>query len=225
MFRFIDRRLFTYAFTDVRGYGLSKEIDGKFDLDEIVTDVFNLADDLGWDQFHLIGHSMTGMVVQKAVTSDQHDRIQGLIAITPVPAGGFPIDPDTTLFFKSIITDPKTAAMAYDSFTGQRLSAYWSRQRVENLHENTNPNAMLKYLQMWSQTNFRNEVEGHPKKLLIIYGNQDHPGFQKDAIYKGFNHYPNAKLIEIKNSGHYPMQEVPIQTATRIEDYLNQCIL
>lgn len=67
MLPFIDQNTFTYAFMDVRGYGLSKEITGRFDLHEIVSDIFNLANELGWDQFHLIGHSMTGMVVQKAI--------------------------------------------------------------------------------------------------------------------------------------------------------------
>ena len=86
---FMDLDRFTYAFMEVRGYGKSKGLKGSYTSDEVAGDIFNLADDLSWDSFHLIGHSMTGMAVQKALLLDRDHRIQKLIAITPVSAAGF----------------------------------------------------------------------------------------------------------------------------------------
>lgn len=222
MIPYIDQTTYTYAFMDVRGYGLSKGIAGRFHPDEIVLDIFNLADDLGWNQFHLIGHSMTGMVVQKAILLDEHNRIGGLIAISPVAASGFPIDDETATSFKNIPTDPTVAAMAYNAFTCGRLSQTWTSQRVGDLHQNTDRHAMLAYLQMWSETDFSAQVAGHQKDLMVTYGDQDHHGFQREAILNGFDHYGNIHFFEINNVGHYPMQESPPSTAAVIENYLLQ---
>lgn len=112
--------------------------------------------------------------------------------------------------------------MAYDSFTGGRLSPTWNSRRVSDLHNNSEEDAMLGYLHMWCQSDFFVDVEEIKKDILVIYGDQDHAGFQKEAIEKGFSHYSHVHFLEIKNTGHYPMQEAPIYTATVIEKYLNQ---
>ena len=62
---FFDLEKLTMAFVDVRGYGRSKNIIGSYNTDEITADIQAVADNLGWEKFSLIGHSMTGMAVQK----------------------------------------------------------------------------------------------------------------------------------------------------------------
>jgi len=52
---------FTYAMVAYRGYGLSRRITGNYTMAEISADVRALADELGWKEFSLIGHSMGGM--------------------------------------------------------------------------------------------------------------------------------------------------------------------
>jgi pimeloyl-ACP methyl ester carboxylesterase len=52
---------FTYAFVAYRGYGLSRDIEGVFDIAEASQDALALTAHLGWSRFSLIGHSMGGM--------------------------------------------------------------------------------------------------------------------------------------------------------------------
>ena len=107
----LDMDSYTYAFADVRGYGKSQNIKGEYTSDEIANDVFAIADDLGWDSFYLIGHSMTGMAVQKATVLDNSNRIKKVVAITPVSSAGFPVDEENKNFFKAHKLSPKRGSV------------------------------------------------------------------------------------------------------------------
>lgn len=73
---FLNTNDFTYIFMDARDYGKSKNIKGYFNSDEIANDVFTLADNLGWNKFNIIGHSMCGLAAQKAALLDTTNRIK-----------------------------------------------------------------------------------------------------------------------------------------------------
>ncbi|MDG1677359.1 MAG: alpha/beta hydrolase, partial [Paracoccaceae bacterium] len=97
---FFDLNQLTIAFVDVRGYGLSKNIKGSYNTDEITADVDAVAAHLGWAKFSVVGHSMTGMAVQK-IMSRLSAKVEKVVATVPVPASGFPLDDDTFGFFAS----------------------------------------------------------------------------------------------------------------------------
>ena len=63
MYPALDAQTFTFAFMDYRGCGLSKNQNGLLSIEEIGKDAIDLADHLKWNTFHLIGHSMGGMVL------------------------------------------------------------------------------------------------------------------------------------------------------------------
>jgi len=67
MFDALDRELYTFAFVDIRGYGHSRDVAGAFSIGEIAADGIALADQLGWREFHVIGHSMGGKAVQNKI--------------------------------------------------------------------------------------------------------------------------------------------------------------
>jgi hypothetical protein len=65
MIPYLDGAAFTYAFVDLRGYGRSWEVSGEYTCAEIARDCLEIADELGWQRLHVIGHSMTGMATQR----------------------------------------------------------------------------------------------------------------------------------------------------------------
>lgn len=75
MHLYLDKNAFTYAFVDLRGYGRSKHIPGEHNAKEAAADAFAVADSLGWQRFHIVGFSMTGMVVERMVLMHP-DRIK-----------------------------------------------------------------------------------------------------------------------------------------------------
>lgn len=65
---------------DLRGHGDSDKPDDEaaYSLDQFAIDALALADTLGWTRFHLLGHSMGGMVAQHLVMLAP-DRVESLV--------------------------------------------------------------------------------------------------------------------------------------------------
>jgi pimeloyl-ACP methyl ester carboxylesterase len=216
---FLDLQKFSFAFMDVRGYGRSKALKGKFDSDEIASDVFNLADKLGWDKFFLIGHSMCGLAAQKAALLDKESRIIKVILITPVSSAGFPVDNKTKEYFQSIVQNEEVARSAFGVFTENRLSENWKRNRARRHVMVTDALAQRMYIDMWTGENFSLEMKSVNKPFLVLAGRHDHPLFQLETQKNQFSHFRNVEFLEIENAGHFPMQEVPVFLATKIEEF------
>ena len=71
---------------DLRGHGASDHPSRPQDysLDLFEADVLALVDDLGWDRFVLLGHSMGGMISQ-AIALHDPGRLDGLVLMDTVP--------------------------------------------------------------------------------------------------------------------------------------------
>jgi len=65
---------------DQRGHGDSDkpEDEAAYSLDQFAADALALADALGWPRFHLVGHSMGGMIAQHLVLMAD-DRVESLV--------------------------------------------------------------------------------------------------------------------------------------------------
>lgn len=213
---------YSYAFMDVRGYGKSKHIKGQYTSDEIAEDIFSVAKDLGWKAFYLVGHSMTGMAVQKAALKDTNQQILKIIAITPVSSAGFPVDEENLNFFKSIVHNEKVTQMAFGIFTSNRLSKSWYANRAKQQIAATDAKAQLAYIDMWTQENFADQMKSVTTPFLVMTGHYDHPGFMLPAQQKAFENFKNVTFLEIENAGHFPMHETPLFLAARIEAFFSE---
>ena len=67
---YLDSSAYTYAFMDLRGYGDRRQVPGDFTMEEAAADAIALADELGWDCFSLIGHSMSGQAIQHVLLQE-----------------------------------------------------------------------------------------------------------------------------------------------------------
>ena len=219
---YLDGAAFTYIFVDLRGYGKSRHIVGEYSVKEISRDCLEVADKLGWQRFHLIGHSMTGMATQR-IAVDAPSRIKSAIAVCPVSAAGSPADEEALRFFRARRKTMTPSAGSSNSLPGgsringpmrncARIGRRWSQGVVRG------------YLTMFSKTNFVEEVRGLETPYLVVVAEND-PGLNEAAMKKTFlAWHPNAELLVIRNCGHYPMQECPPYFATVIENFLRRQI-
>ncbi|SDG44374.1 alpha/beta fold hydrolase [Roseospirillum parvum] len=216
---YLDTETFTYAFMDYRGYGKSRDMKGKYTMDEIAADALALADHLEWDGFHLIGHSMGGMAVQR-ITANAPKRVKSVICLTPVPANGFPFDDEGWALFTGAAEDDGKRAGIIDFTTGSRLSKSWVQYMVKRSRETTTQAAFAAYLPAWGKTDFMAEMQGRETPFLVIVGQHDPAltaALMKTTYLKAL---PDCRLEVMANAGHYPMQETPVALATRIEAFM-----
>lgn len=219
MFPALDTETFTYAFIDYRGYGLSKQIAGEHTIAEIGQDAIDLADHFGWERFHVIGHSMGGMVVQWLMATVTQ-RIKSAIAITAVPASGVPMEGDELNLFSGAADNPKNRGMIFMFTTGNRHSDAWERSMIETSLETTTRDAFADYFVAWSKTNFVSKAQGLQTPLKVLVGEHD-LALTPEVMQQTFlQWYPNAELEVLRNAGHYPMLETPVNLATICDQFM-----
>jgi len=220
---YLTPALFTYVFADLRGYGASREMEGAYTLEEASGDAIALADKLGWSHFSLIGHSMSGLIVQR-IAQRVADRIKRIVAITPVPPAGVGLDqPAVDLFRRIAFADDEERFSAVGGMWGARLSETWIRYKLRRWRETASPTAAANYVELWGRGDVSQGACGLKTPMLIVAGAKDAPPFQAGALEASMlPYYPNARLISLEESGHYPMQEQPPLLATVIERFLSE---
>ncbi len=221
MLPYLDGDSFTYTFVDYRGYGKSIDMAGEHSMAEISADVIALANHLDWDRFHVIGHSMGGMAMQR-VALDAPGRVKSGIALTPVPASGVPLDADGEALFSGAADKDENRRNILDFTTGGRLSRQWLDWRVRCSRETTTRDAFADYLTAWTKTDFADEVKGLDIPTLVLVGEHD-GALTADVMKQTYLEWlPNARLEVLPNAGHYPMQESPVWLATVMEGFLRE---
>jgi len=217
---YLDGRSYTYAFMDMRGHGQARDLEGIYSAEEVAGDVLVLADELGWKQFSLIGHSMGAMFVQK-VLAKAPERVHRIVGINPVPATGVPFDEPSWDLFSGAATRPENRAAIIDHTTGNRLTKTFIDMIVQHSLEHSRVDAFSSYLQSWAKTDFSEEVKGMETEVKVIVGQED-PAMTAEVMKETWmRFYPNAQLETFANAGHYPMYETPVALASSIERFLS----
>lgn len=220
-FSSLDKDTFTYEFMDYRGYGKSKDITGDYSMAEIADDAISLINNLGYKNFHVVGHSMGGMAMQRVILDiDDRSRVKSAVGVDPVPACGGQLDEQTWALFEGAIKNDENRYNILDFTTGNRNSAQWLNHMVASSHTSTIENAYAGYLNAWAKENFAEEAKGLETPTLVCIGEHD-LAFTKEAMEATYLAWlPNSQLEIIANAGHYPMQEAPVNLVTVMERFL-----
>lgn len=221
MLPYLNTDDYTYLFVDLRGYGHSKEMRGTYSVEEASADAIKLINSLAWNKFHLVGHSMSGMIVQK-IAVDNPSRVKSVIAITPVPACGSPGPKEMMDFFESAALNNDEAAMqCVNTLTSNRYTKAFAKKMVLDNRQWSTSEARLGYMKMFFYTDFSEKVKGLSTPILVLIGEHDFEGSEAFMRNTFLEWYPNARLECCKASGHYPMIETPVALVATIENFLS----
>lgn len=218
---YLDGSAHTYAFTDLRGYGDRKQAAGEFTAEEVAADTLAVADELGWDRFSLIGHSMGGKFAHQ-VLLQAPDRVRKLIGVNPVPAAAMPMDEQTWGLFDGAAENPGNRAAIIDFTTGSKLTKTFIDAVVRHSVENSAVEAFGAYLRAWAKADFSGEAaSGARVPVKVIVGETD-PALSEAVMRETWlTYFPEAELEVLSNAGHYPMFETPVALATSVERFLD----
>jgi pimeloyl-ACP methyl ester carboxylesterase len=219
---FIDRSAYTYVFMNLRGYGDRRDTVGEFTVDEAAADALAVADDLGWDRFSIVGHSM-GAKFGHRVLLAAPDRVRKLAGLNAVAAGEVPMTSEEWALFSGAPKDPGNRAAIIDFTTGNKLTKTFIEGVVQHSVDNSTVEAFAAYLQAWAKSDFSAQAKvdtSTPVKLIV--GVND-PAMSADVMEQTWLvTFPNAELTILPDAGHYPMFECPVSLATSIEEFLGR---
>ncbi|MCE5263679.1 MAG: alpha/beta hydrolase [Deltaproteobacteria bacterium] len=216
----LNREDFTWIFIDLRGHGLSRHHTGTFTCGEATDDVIRLADRLGIDRFHVVGHSMSSMIAQSIAVSVP-DRVLSVIAITPLPASGLSLSRQTAESMRSVAISRYPMLEAANTGFRSHYKDFWLGARILSACDHSTPEARVGYMRMFTGTDFSARANGIRVPVRAIVGENDMPAFQKESVHDAFRKcYPDFQLIECRKAGHYPMLQFPALFASEIEQLL-----
>jgi pimeloyl-ACP methyl ester carboxylesterase len=217
----IDHDRFTYAVFDFRGYGESRQRTGAYSIAEIAADATAVADKLGWSNFHVVGHSMGGKAAQK-LGIDLHSRVLSVVAVTPVPANALPFDHATYDFFLSAAENDPAALAIMRQSVGEQLPEAWLRFLLARSRATSEKVAFSAYAKSFIKDDFASSAAQLSGPMLVLYGENDNG--VSEAMVKSVYPllYPHAEIEVLRGCGHYPMQEIPLAFAGRVERFVSQ---
>jgi pimeloyl-ACP methyl ester carboxylesterase len=219
MQRALDTDAFTFATIAYRGYGVSKAQRGEYTMREIAADTLAVADELGWDRFSAIGHSMGGKVAQRLL-ADAPGRIERIVALTPVPAAAVPFDEATWALFSGAAASLDNRRAIINISTGGRLDPVWVERMARYSQETSTEEAFGAYVAAWAKEDFHHEIKGSQVRMKVVVGEHD-PSLNAEVMRATMlQWFPRAELEVLPNAGHYPIDEAPIAVATNIQAFL-----
>lgn len=214
---YFDLARHTLYFMDLRGYGWSRGQSGSYTLEEATADVLRTIDRLGISRFHLVGHSMSGLVAQKVALAAAA-RLQSVTLFSPVPPTGFHADEAARKALNAVIDDDAAAARAINARTANRYGAGWMQRKLAIARAAGTREAMRGYLTMFTTQAITEDTHRLAAPMHVVNGAQDIAFYRGEASHNAFAAaYPAATFETIDDAGHYSMLETPVRVASIIE--------
>jgi 3-oxoadipate enol-lactonase len=214
---YLDPARHTFVFMDLRGYGWSRGASGNYTLDEAVADVLRTADELAISRFHLIGHSMSGLVAQK-IALQAPGRVQSVTLFSPVPPTGFRADEAALKALNAVIDEDEAAARAITARTSSRYGAGWLHRKLAIARGAGTVEAMRGYLTMFTSSAITGDSHALAAPLHVVTGALDILFYRGEPLRNAFSlAYPRVTFASIDDAGHYSMLETPVRVASIIE--------
>lgn len=172
------------------------------------------ADELGWDSFAVLGHSMGGATALRVATLAP-EKVTSVVALTPVSPQGTQLGEEGYESFRSAWSDPGPALGSLaPHLTDDQLRSIVARNRAS-----MDQTAWERYLANWTETSFAEEIGTFPAPTTVAYGASD-PFVTADYLADTVARLRAGKLVPIEGAGHYPMVEQPETTVRLWEEAL-----
>ncbi len=205
---------------ELKGYGSNAKLDSAISVDGFANEILQLLSEIGVEQFHLLGHSMGGMIVQQ-MTANAPDRIKSLICFGTGPRGVMPdrfetIDESRKRFLsQGVATTAKQIASKW-FIAGEQADGYELCCKLgEGVSESTALNG-LSAMETWDG---REALASIKQPTLVLWGDSDRSyGWQQPAAL--WNGIKNSNLAVLPNAGHNAHMEQPKIFNAIVENFL-----
>lgn len=225
-------RSFQCVTFDNRGIGASTPVDSSLRVESMVQDALAVMQHIGWDDAHVVGHSLGGLIAQ-AIASRHPDRVRSLSLLCTFCNGAAVAPVTPRMIWWGMRATIGTMAMRRHGFLGllfppNALELANSNEVAERLvdvfgHDLAIQPPMVRYqLKAMRACNLTNELKSIRAKTLVVSGKHDviAPTMLGSEIA---NRIPGAQYMEFANAAH----GLPISNADDvnplIERHIREC--
>ncbi len=187
---------------DLAGYGMAKHLVAPAEMADHAQAVLTTLDHIGIDRFHLLGHSMGGMVVQE-ITSQAPHRVDKLVLYATGPLGCIPGRFETMARSRERLREDGVQR------TARRICATWLLDReaspayeaLATLATQASEQAASAGLSAMESWDGRERLARIEQETLIIWGEHDrsYAWSQIEMLWRGI---PHASLAVLPGCAH-----------------------
>ena len=206
---------------DLPGFGLNNSQQSPESISGYASYVHNEIEKLGIERFHLVGHSMGGMIVQE-MTAQQPHRIDHLVLYGTGPIGFMPGR------FETIDESRARVSREGASSTGRRIAATWFLEGESSVGyadcadiaaEASEQAALaaLTAMENWSGSQNLRDIQS---PTLVLWGDSDR-AYQWEQPHQLWQEISGAQLAVIPGCSHSVHMEKPHLFNAMLEDFLH----
>lgn len=207
---------------DLPGYGQRCDQEAPERIEHFAAHVLDTLTGLDVSRFHLVGHSMGGMVVQE-MAARAPERIGKLVLYGTGPVGELPGR------FEPIAESKRRAVAEGADITARRITASWflDFERAPrfgpcaDLAAGASLQAVLAGLSAMESWNGKQALPRLAMPTLVIWGDQDrtYPWSQPESLWRGI---ANSELAVIPGCAHNVHLEKPDLFNAVLADFLGR---
>ena len=214
----IDPSKWTLAMPDLRGYAHSCDAGGPYNVSTAAEDVLAVADELGWQKFALIGHSMGGKIALRVACLAQ-SRVTRLAGLSPLWAAAVPFGADALAFFRSSVDSVEARQAIIAQSTGHRLPTAWCQTMAQISAAGSRYEAYAGYLESFVHDDFSDAANALNVDALLVSGARDSDAsrVQRDGWRNGLR---RVETVVLEECGHWAIHELPLLTAAILESFV-----
>jgi pimeloyl-ACP methyl ester carboxylesterase len=209
---------------DNRGVGGSDKPDANYTLEEFARDTYELMRALGIEQAHIVGHSAGGMIAQQFVL----DYPDAALSLVVADAPGEMTEASRANFEQRAATVEQGGTAAIVDGVIKNGIGVQAKERYPELVERFRTSLLASPAQPYAATCRALTHLDHLARLaafewpvLVLRGDQD-GGVPREAAEKLAAAFPNARFVEIPESGHNTPFENPEVFARLVRDFVHQ---
>ena len=213
---YLDRNSYTWVFADLRGYGMSRALEGTYTLAEAAEDVGALTRSFG--QVHLVAHSMSSLVAQKAAVT--HPSLyRGLVLVAPISPDGMGTPEPMVQWLRDMALDVAVRATSLGPRMTNRHGPGWASFMLERWAEAAEPETVCAYVDLFSHGSVDGVFPILP--VRVILGAEDDEPFHEATVRAGLSKaWSDLEVTVLPAAGHYPMLETPAAFAEALRHAL-----
>lgn len=214
------KKQFDVVVPNLPGFGLSAALIAPNTIVGFAEKVLKDLLSLGIEKFHLVGHSMGGMIVQ-TMAALAPTRVVRLVCYGTGPMGVLPNRFETIETSRQRLHDEGLETVV------KRIAATWFMQNEEagdyqqcvDLGLQTSMQGALASLDAWETWDGRDQLKQISAKSLVIWGDGDrsYGWSQPEALWNGI---PNCSLAVVPGCAHNVHMEKPELYNAILEDFL-----